>query len=1052
MKSILALWRDSRTALALRPRRDLADTRREKTSQAEKQRVLEMFDAIAESSDDCIFAKDAEGRYLLFNRAACDMVGKTQQEVLGHDDTDLFPAEEAAWLMSVDEQVRIENRPRSDEETLTTSKGTTIFLASKGPLHDAEGRVIGTYGISRDITARKQAGLDLRLAADSQKAALLRMQLLLDSTMDAVICMDRQGRVLIWNLSAEAIFGYRADQAVGRTVEELIVPPEYRERHRQGMERFMDTGMPKIIGSRVEVVGMRADGSRFPIELTIGSLPDNEKPLFSAYVRDITERRRTEESLRKLSLAVEQSPESIIITDVDGRIEYVNEAFVVNTGYSREEVTGRNPKILQSGKTPAATYAAMWSTLTEGVPWKGEFYNKRKDGSEYTELAIITPIHQADGRVTHYVAVKEDVTEKKRIGLELDQYRHHLEEMVASRTVQLDEARQRAEVANQAKSSFLANMSHEIRTPMNAIVGLAYLLRKGETSPEQADKLGKIANSADHLLTIINDILDLSKIEAGKLTLEQADFSLAAVLDHTRSMIGEQARTKGLTIEVDAGDVPPWLRGDPTRLRQALFNFAGNAIKFTERGGIVLRARLIEEKGDELRIRFEVEDSGIGIPAAQLAGLFHSFVQADNSTTRKYGGTGLGLAINSHLAHLMGGDVGAQSEVGRGSIFWLTVCLQRGRGVMPSIADAVSDVGNSAEEQVRRSRHGARLLLVEDNAVNREVALELIHAVRLDADVAENGREAVVMAAAKAYDLILMDIQMPLMNGLDATRAIRRQAGGAATPILAMTANAFDADRSDCQNAGMNDFVPKPVDPPQLYAALLKWLPEGPVQSLPPAAAIEEPPANDEDLLRRLAAIPGLDLEHGLSMLRGNVTKYVRLLRLFVDGNQHYVEQIPQIVASGDFAPIHPIAHSLRGSASMMGAMELSSTAAALSAACRGDAGSGEIGRLCDVLANDLSSLIDGIRQATRLDVEGPAPEVDTAALTEVLVRLEDLLEQGDMAAGDLALKEAGLLRYSLGDAATSLLARIESFDFENAAADLREYRRRASRGSNRPD
>jgi HPt (histidine-containing phosphotransfer) domain-containing protein len=267
-----------------------------------------------------------------------------------------------------------------------------------------------------------------------------------------------------------------------------------------------------------------------------------------------------------------------------------------------------------------------------------------------------------------------------------------------------------------------------------------------------------------------------------------------------------------------------------------------------------------------------------------------------------------------------------------------------------------------------------------------------------------------------------------------------------------MTANAFDADRSDCQNAGMNDFVPKPVDPPQLYAALLKWLPEGPVQSLPPAAAIEEPPANDEDLLRRLAAIPGLDLEHGLSMLRGNVTKYVRLLRLFVDGNQHYVEQIPQIVASGDFAPIHPIAHSLRGSASMMGAMELSSTAAALSAACRGDAGSGEIGRLCGVLANDLSSLIDGIRQATRLDVEGPAPEVDTAALTEVLVRLEDLLEQGDMAAGDLALKEAGLLRYSLGDAATSLLARIESFDFENAAADLREYRRRASRGSNRPD
>jgi two-component system sensor histidine kinase/response regulator len=301
-----------------------------------------------------MFVKDAEGRYLLFNRAACEMVGKTQQEVLGRDDTALFPADEAAWLMAVDTQIRIENRTRSDEETLTTGRGITTVLASKGPLHDAAGRVIGTFGIARDITERKQTERVL-------EETLARTQLLLDSAMDAVICMDNQGRVLIWNARAAEMFGYSEEQALGRTIADLIVPPELRERHTSGMARFMETGRPQIIGTRVEVPAMRADGSRFPVELTIGSLLDKGKSLFSAYVRDITDRKRTEETLRKLSLAVEQSPESIVITNVGAVIEYVNEAFVTNTGYSREEVIGRNPKILQSGKTPAATYVAMWS-------------------------------------------------------------------------------------------------------------------------------------------------------------------------------------------------------------------------------------------------------------------------------------------------------------------------------------------------------------------------------------------------------------------------------------------------------------------------------------------------------------------------------------------------------------------------------------------------------------------------------------------------------------------------------------------------------------------
>ncbi|WP_408605882.1 response regulator [Dechloromonas agitata] len=371
-----------------------------------------------------------------------------------------------------------------------------------------------------------------------------------------------------------------------------------------------------------------------------------------------------------------------------------------------------------------------------------------------------------------------------------------------------------------AKSTFLANMSHEIRTPMNAILGYAHLLRRGELTAEQGDRLTKIGTAGEHLLAVINDILDISKIEAGKMVLEETDFALSAILDHVQSLIANSARAKGLTVRIDYGNVPSILRGDPTRLRQGLLNFANNAVKFTERGTVTIRARLLEESESGLLIRFEVSDTGIGISAQQRAGLFRAFQQVDASTTRKYGGTGLGLAITQRLARMMGGDAGVESQPGLGSTFWFTARLRR--GLLAESAETRDQ--SSPESMIRLHYAGTRILLVEDDSINQEVALALLEDTGLKVDVADNGWQAVAKATETDYALILMDMQMPEMGGIEATQAIRQLPARQWTPIVAMTANAFDEDRERCIAAGMSDFIPKPVDPEVLYQTLVRWL------------------------------------------------------------------------------------------------------------------------------------------------------------------------------------------------------------------------------------
>lgn len=570
------------------------------------------------------------------------------------------------------------------------------------------------------------------------------------------------------------------------------------------------------------------------------ALIESEKALEQRIVQRTTELAEATERSGKLAtmlrMMCDNVPDMIWAKDLSGHYLFANKA-VSNQlliAENTREPEGKTDLFFAQRQREKYADDANWHTFGELCQDSDAITLANRAPSNFEEFGkvqgklLYLDVHKAPfvnelGEIIGTVGSARDITDRKQIEAELEKHRLHLEDLVAERTKDLSLAKEVAESANRAKTTFLANMSHELRTPMNGIMGMTDLALRRATDPKQIEQLGRVKGASKNLLAIINDILDISKIEAERLELALNNFRIATVLENLYNLSNPMTKGKALklTLDINTALANQALIGDEQRLGQILLNLTSNAIKFSDAGSVKVSVALVEENMHSALLRFEVKDTGIGISEKDQKRLFLPFEQADNTTTRKYGGTGLGLAICKRLVHLMGGEVGISSELGVGSVFWFTARFTKpAADEQPFKAEAIS-----AEEQLLARASAARILLVEDEPTAQEIARGLLEEVKMNVDLAQDGMEAVEMARQTAYDLILMDMILPKMSGVEATIEIRRIPGRAGTPIIALTANSFDKDRHECIAAGMNGHIAKPVIAEDLFESLLEWLP-----------------------------------------------------------------------------------------------------------------------------------------------------------------------------------------------------------------------------------
>ncbi len=798
---------------------ELKNSELERTTQELKRTVIEhaSLAAAVEQAADAIVTTDSSGRIRYANPAFTAMTGYTREEAEGQNPRVLKSGEQSVGFYE-----ELWETIRSGQvwhgELINRRKDGTPYNEEMriSPVKDENDKIVSYIAIKQDVTEQR--------AATEARAFLAAI---VESSENAIITYAPSGVMLTWNRGAEAIFGYSSEEAIGKDVS-MLVPPE----RVPGLARLREEVMRGIAVSQYRGSCLRKDGRKFPFSNTACPIRNaaGEVVAVSNILCDITERDQAEQSLQSSEAKFRQLAENIhevfwMMPPTADQILYVSPAYEQVWGRSCESLY-QNPMSWVEAIHPddLAQAHSLFERQIQGERIDSEYRIRTLDGQEKWIRDRAFPIRDQAGQLIRVVGIAEEITEQKRYETELIR------------------AREGADAANRAKSRFLANMSHEIRTPMNGVIGMIQLLLETELTREQQQYANVAQTSGRVLLALIDDILDLSKVEAGKIVLENLNFNVRHTVADIVQLLRVQASAKGLQFHSRVSpEVPPLLLGDAHRLRQVLTNLVGNAIKFTERGEVTLDAQLLSEEDGKTTVRFVIADTGIGITQHQVAALFSPFTQADDSTTRKYGGTGLGLAISKQLVEMMGGKIGVESQEGTGSTFWFTAAF--GTAPEPSLAPMVETVStvpqNAASDRIdgRVAPGGLavkgrepRILVAEDNATNRAVALAQLEKLGYQADAVANGAEAVEALQRGEYDLVLMDCEMPVMDGFEATRLIRKSSHPL-VPIIALTASAMSGDRDRCIREGMNDYLSKPVDLPQLADLLTKWCPEPDLQT-----------------------------------------------------------------------------------------------------------------------------------------------------------------------------------------------------------------------------
>ena len=773
----------------------------------------EQFRALFEHSLDCLYIHDFEGNFLDANPAALKLLGYEREDIA---------SVRLASLLGAAQMPKAIEAMRELAETGAQQKALDYRLRSKtGVIVDVEvkasvipfGRIPrAILGIARDVTQRKQA-------EEARRESEERFRSMADGCPTILWVTDAQGGIRFVNRHCREFFGTTFEKVEGGKWRPLLHPEDAPD-YLAAFQRAVETHAPFRAEARV----LRSDGKwRWVSSYSEPRLsPTGEFLGHVGLSPDVTERKQAEDAIRGSEEKFRQLAEHInevfwIITPAGDETIYISPAYEQVWGRSCDSLY-RNPMAWQEAIHPDDVERARSTVLRQlqGDPDALEFRIRTPDGLEKWIRARAFPIRDAAGKLIRVAGISEEITQQKRY------------------EAGLIRAREAAEMANRAKSEFVANMSHEVRTPMNGVIGMAGLLLDTELTAEQRQYAEIVRSCGESLLAVINDILDFSRIEARKLELEVLDFDLRQVLETSMEVLSPSAQGKGLRLEcIVEPEVPVRLKGDYGRLRQVLLNLGGNAIKFTSQGEVMIGAHLDREDKGSVRIRFSVEDTGIGIPADRQPHIFSPFTQADGSTTRKYGGAGLGLAISKQLVELLGGQIGIDGERREGSKFWFTAVFEKqAAGAcadVPGVLQRVGDGDEGSGPKHKSMKRARRILVAEDNLTNRRVALAILKKLGCSADAVADGKEALASLRSIPYDLVLMDCQMPEMSGYEAAVCIRDPRSGVRNPqvpIVAVTAHAMNGDREECLAAGMNDYLSKPVQPSTLAAMLDKWLPE----------------------------------------------------------------------------------------------------------------------------------------------------------------------------------------------------------------------------------